>query len=114
MNASKTKGTAWETEIVRFLREDAGVPHAERRALNGSQDRGDVAGVPGLVVEAKNCATVDLGGWLREAERERANAAASLGVVWHKRRGHARAGDGYVTMSGHTFVRLLREAGYIA
>lgn len=114
MNASKTKGTAWETEIVRYLRDDAGVVHAERRALAGVADRGDVAGVPGLVVSAKNCAQMKLADWVREVEKQRTNARGAVGVVWHKRRGHARAGDGYVTMSGHTFVALLRAAGYIA
>jgi hypothetical protein len=113
MSASKRKGTAWESAIVDYLRAN-GVPHAERRAQNGAKDRGDIAGVPGVVFEAKSAARVELGPWLLEAEAERANDGADLAVVWHKRRGKTSAGDAYVTMSGATLVGLLRAAGYIA
>ena len=112
MNAPKAKGTRWETAVVEYLRM-AGVPHAERRALNGAGDQGDIAGLPGIVIEAKNCRTVDLAGWLDEAETERANARADVGVAWHHRRGKSSPGQGYVTMTGETFVALLRAAGYI-
>ncbi len=112
MSASKRKGTAWESAIVDYLRAN-GVPHAERRALGGAKDRGDIAGMPGVVVEAKSAARVELGAWLTEAEAERVNDGAALAVVWHKRRGKTSAGDGYVTMSGEALVDLLRAAGYI-
>lgn len=112
MSASKRKGTAWESTIVDYLR-GSGVPHAERRALNGAKDRGDIAGLPGVVIEAKSAAQVTLASWLDEAHAERANDGASVGVVWFKRRGRASAGQGYVLMDGATLVQLLREAGYI-
>jgi hypothetical protein len=111
VNRARIKGTSWETVIVDYLRA-AGWPHAERRALNGSKDRGDIAGLPGVVIEAKNCKIVELGPWIREAEAERHNDGAGVGVVWMKRRGKAAAEDGYVVMSGAQFVQLLREAGY--
>lgn len=113
MSASKAKGTRWESAIVDFLRA-SGVPHAERRALNGSQDRGDIAGIPGVVIEGKNAKAVTLASWLDEAEAERINDNATIAAVWHHRRGKASPGDGYVTMSGAMFVKLLTEAGYIA
>lgn len=113
MNKSKIKGTSWESEIVRYLRE-CGVPSAERRALHGNHDRGDLAGIPGVVVEAKNAARLDLAGWLDEAEIEQRNDHADLGVVWFKRRGRTSAGRGYVLMSGDAFVGLLIAAGYLA
>jgi hypothetical protein len=111
VSAAKQRGTAWESAVVAFLRE-RGWPNAERRALNGRADRGDIAGVIGVVVEAKNARTVDLAGWLREAQAEALNDRARHGVVWFKRRGKASAGDGYVLMDGETFVALLVEAGY--
>lgn len=113
MSASKRKGTAWESAIVDYLRA-SGVPHAERRALAGSKDRGDVAGVPGVVFEAKSAARVELAAWLDEAAAEAVNDGADLGVVWFKRRGKASAGAGFVLMDGATLVQLLRAAGYIA
>lgn len=113
MSAAKAKGTKWETAIVDYLRGN-GAPHAERRAGSGTKDRGDIAGLIGIVVEAKSHTGLNLAGWLAEAEQERVNAGAELAVVWHKRRGKTSAGDGYVTMSGATFVALLRDAGYMS
>lgn len=113
MSASKRKGTAWESAIVDYLRAN-GAPHAERRALAGARDRGDIAGIPGVVVEAKSAARVELAAWLDEAEAERANDHADLAVVWHKRRGKTSPGAGFVTMSGDTLMRLLSAAGYVA
>lgn len=111
MSRNKQRGTSWESKIVELLR-DRGWPHAERRALGGAHDRGDIAGVPAVVIEAKNCAKVELAAFLDEAETERANDKADLGVAWIKRRGKASAAEGYVVMSGDTFVWLLRSAGY--
>jgi len=108
VSASKRKGTAAETAIVNYLR-TVGFLHVERRALNGSIDRGDIAGIPGVVIEAKNCARQELAAWVQEAETERNNDNASLGVVWHKRRGKAHPADWFVTMSGEQFTALLRE-----
>lgn len=108
MSRSKAKGTAAETAVVRFLRE-AGFTQAERRTLSGVQDRGDIAGVPGVVIEVKNCSRDQLPAWVGEAERERDNDHASLGVVWHKRRGTTDPGRWFVTMSGDQFAALLRE-----
>ena len=112
MSRSRAKGTAWETAIVGYLRAN-GAPHAERRALGGTNDRGDLAGVPGLVIEAKSAARFELAIWLDEAEVERRNDRAALAVVWAKRRGKASPGDAYVVMTGAALVHLLAEAGYI-
>jgi hypothetical protein len=111
LSRSKQKGTAWETAICRYLAGN-GFPHVERRALTGSQDRGDLAGIPGVVIEAKNCQRTDLAGWLDEAAIEQANDGADYSAVWHHRRGKASPGEGFVTMSGASFVRLLRAAGH--
>lgn len=110
-NRSKAKGTGWESAIVTYLR-DRGWPHAERRTLSGANDRGDIAGIVGVVVEAKACKSHDLAGWLTEANREAANDGADLGVVWAKRRGFTSPANGYVLMDGATFTELLIAAGY--
>jgi hypothetical protein len=107
VSRSKAKGTAAETAVVRFLRE-AGFLQAERRTLSGVQDRGDIAGVPGVVIEVKNCTRDQLPAWVAEAECERDNDHATLGVVWHKRRGTTDPGSWFVTMSGEQFAALLR------
>lgn len=111
MSAARRKGTAWETMIVDYLR-GHGRPHVERRALNGANDRGDIAGIPSVVIEAKNAKAIDLAGWVDEAQLEAANDAADVGVVWIKRRRHLSPGNGYVVMTGDDFIHLLNQAGY--
>lgn len=111
MSASKRKGTAWESAIVAYLR-DKGFTYAERRALSGSADKGDLTGVPGIVVEAKSVSRLDLSGWLDEAEQERDNAHADIGIVWIKRRGHTSPGRAYAVLSGDDLTWLLKSAGY--
>jgi hypothetical protein len=80
MSKAKTKGTAAESAAVLFLRTQ-GWPHAERLALQGALDRGDITGTPGICWEVKNCIDLNLPGWLAEAEVERENAHADHGIV---------------------------------
>lgn len=111
MSKQRAKGTAWESAIVRYLAAE-GFPHVERRALNGTQDRGDLAGIPGWVIEAKNCRSMDLAGWVDEVALEQANDGAEFSAVWHHRRGKSSPADGYVTVTGATYVRMLRAMGH--
>lgn len=108
MSASKRKGTAAESAVVQYL-QAMGFTQPERRTLAGAKDRGDIAGLPGVVIEVKNCARQELAGWVGEAETERDNDGASLGAVWHKRRGKGHPANWFVTMTGEQFVFLLRE-----
>lgn len=107
MSKQRAKGTAFETAIVNYLREQ-GFPYAERRAMRGNQDAGDIAGVPGIAIEAKNCKAIDLAGWMGEAETAARNAKVRRYAIWHKRRMKGVA-DSYVTIPAHLFVELLRD-----
>lgn len=111
MSRSKAKGTAWESRIVAFLREFS--PVVERRALQGTKDTGDIAGLPGVVIEAKSTAKLELAQFVDEAVAEGDNANAAVAVAWVHRRGKASAADGYVVMTGTQFVSLLIDAGYL-
>lgn len=113
MSASKRKGTSWESATVAYLKAN-GVPHAERRALNGAKDRGDIAGIPGVVIECKSASRVEMAAWVDEAECERRNDGADIAAVLVKRRGKSSPGDGYVILTGDALLRLLAVAGYIA
>jgi len=53
MSKAKAKGTSAETAVVKYLI-DNGFPYAERRALNGALDLGDITGTPALAWEVKN------------------------------------------------------------
>lgn len=111
MNRSKRKGTAGESAVVSTLVE-AGWPHAERRALAGTKDRGDVAGIPGVVIECKAEASYDIPGWLREAAAEKANDGAEHAAVWFKLKGKTDPRQWAVCMTGQEYMDLLKAAGY--
>lgn len=136
----KDIGTRFETSVVNYLKV-SGWPFAERRALAGAYDLGDVTGTPGLVWECKagkaamgaSDGQVQL--WLGETERERVHAKADLGVLVLDRSGYgpARVGNVWAIVPAHailrpealgaasdqplrvhlsTMVALLRAAGY--
>jgi hypothetical protein len=112
VNRSKIVGTRWETEGVRVLREE-GASAAERRALAGILDRGDIAGMPGVVWEMKAEVRIDLAGWIAEVEAERRNDGSDVGIVWAKRRGRTSGRDGYMIMTPGVGFHLLRAGGYL-
>jgi len=107
MSASRRKGTAWESAVVAFLQE-RGFPYAERRALRGTDDRGDVAGIPGVVIECKAEKAIALGEYMNEVAVETKNASARVGVAVVKRR-QKPVGEAYVVMTLDQFVELLAE-----
>lgn len=80
MSRSKAKGTAAETAAVLALH-GLGFPYAERRALAGAFDLGDITGTPGVCWEVKDAKTWKAAEWLRETEFERINAKADYGIL---------------------------------
>lgn len=111
MSKSKQKGTAAETAVVKWLQEK-GRKDVERRALSGILDRGDIAGIPGVVIEVKNHAKMTLSQWLDELDVEVKNDKADTGVVLHKKRGTTDVGQWYATMPADQWYNLIKEAGY--
>lgn len=71
---SKAKGTRAESDCVKYLQPYW--PLVERRALSGSSDRGDIAGIPKTVGEVKAAVKVELAKWQRETLVEMQNASA--------------------------------------
>ena len=82
MSKAKQKGTAAETAVVRYLQAN-GFPAAERRALAGALDKGDIAGVVGVCVEVKaeedHPARPDA--WFEETRTESSNAGVSFRLL---------------------------------
>lgn len=116
MSKSKQRGTSFEVQTVEYLRRVLGDDRIERRALNGINDRGDIAGVTirgkRTVIECKNAKRMELAAWLDEAEAERRNDDAEFAVVVHKRRGcgEAKFGGNYATMSLETLASIIAGA----
>ncbi len=116
-SSAKQAGTAFESAVTRFLARVLGDDRIERRAKSGSKDRGDIGGVRTatggrVVVECKDVRAMNLSGWVNEADTERGNDDAVVGVVAHKRRGFGEKNMGgtYVTMTLADFAVLLGAA----
>lgn len=107
LSASRQKGTRAETAVVDYLKA-SGFPYAERRALHGNTDKGDIAGIPGVVIEVKNCETTALAAWVDEARTEAANAGCDVFMVVHKRRRKSDPGEWYVTLPLSVAAELIR------
>ena len=112
--SAKKAGSLFESQVAGFLADALDDDRIERRARNGSKDRGDVSGVrtatgERVVVECKNTARPDLAGWVREVEVERGNDDAPCGVIVHKRHGvgATRMGEQWVTMTLSDLAVLL-------
>ena len=108
MSTARAKGTAWESVIVAYLKSE-GFVMAERRALAGALDKGDIAGIHGVVIEAKNTKAINLAQFIDETKAEVANAEADFGVAWIKRRGKTAPAEGYVVMTGEDFIKVLNR-----
>lgn len=106
----RQKGSSFERLLADYLKAN-GFPFADRRVKSGAKDRGDLGGVhvhgQPVVVEAKNTTRINLGVWASEAEVERVNDGALVGVIAHKRHGKGRAEDQWVTMTLKDFTALL-------
>lgn len=89
----KDIGTRFETSVVRYLRVN-GFPYAERRALAGAHDLGDITGTLGIAWECKagkaaySASDGQVEAWLGETESERVAAGADLGVLVLDRSGY--------------------------
>ena len=102
----KRKGSAAELAVAKWLRK-LGWIHAERSRAGWTDDRGDIDGMPGVVVEVKNEKRIDLPGYLRELEVEIANAQAWTGIVIVKRRGSMNVDDWYAVMPAKIWGELM-------
>jgi hypothetical protein len=112
-NPSGRKGSSWERDCAQYLAEF--FPGVERRVKNGRLDRGDITGIPDVVIECKAERQIDLPGYLGELDVECDNAKANLGFVFIKNRRHG-VGDGYAVMSiesARTLLCLLRDKGML-
>lgn len=110
-STAKAKGRDTETRFVDYLRR--WVPHAERRRLTGSHDRGDIAGTPGICWEIKSGARLDLATWMHELEAEVTNDHAVHGALVIRPKGRPNPHDWWAVLTVPDLLDLLTEAGWI-
>jgi hypothetical protein len=108
-SAAKRKGSAAERAVVEWLKAN-GYPYADRRLAGATSDKGDISGLPGVTIEIKNHAKLDLAGWTAELEVEMKNDGAWTGTVLHKRKGKGDVGEWYATMPAKVWLELLKKA----
>lgn len=114
MNRSKQIGTAAESAVCAYLRTH-GFHGAERRALAGAFDLGDITGCGPLCFEVKAGAAAasasdgQVDKWLAETEVERQNSDSDFGLLVMKRAGIGpnRAGEWWAVLPLWQFLALL-------
>lgn len=89
--SAKKAGASMETAVVNYLNWALDTDTIERRHLQGVKDTGDVSGVrfmgKRVVIEVKNKLPMNISEGLRQAEIERGNDDAAIGVSVQKRPG---------------------------
>ena len=113
MSKEARKGAEYEQDVADHMAAALNDRRIERRAKNGRNDRGDIAGVhfkgKRVVLECKNCKQMRLAEWIDEAEAEKGNDDAEFCAVVHKRKGCGakNVGRSYVTMTLENFEAMI-------
>lgn len=113
-NASaKQAGSRFERTTADYLRDNLS-EFIDRKVRTGAKDTGDIANVRTtsgrkVAVECKDYGgSVKLSEWIREAETERDNDGAAVGIVVAKRRGTTEPGAQWVFLTVDGLIELLR------
>lgn len=118
MNKPKQIGTKAETAVARYLQGN-GWPHAERRALRGRLDAGDITGTPGVCWSvkggeaARNASDLDVHNWLADLDDQKGHARADVGVLVLQRRGYGpqRAGHWWTVLTLDDLSAVVMQEG---
>ena len=111
-NSAKAAGQRFESLVAAYLNRHVD-DRIERRRLGGAgNDRGDISGLrhmgQRIVLECKDYGgQLKPGPWVEEAEVERLNDSAGVGIVVAKRRGTTNPGEQFVLMTLADLVALL-------
>lgn len=111
-STAKAKGRDTENRFVEWARAH-GLPNVERRRLSGTEDQGDIAGWPGVCVEVKSGARVDISTWLAELAVEVDHSGADVGFVVARPPSKPQADDWYCVLPLPSLWQLLTDAGWV-
>ena len=108
--SAKAAGSAFERLVADYLRDT--VDDRIDRRVRTAADKGDIAGLrhmgQRIVIECKEYGgRLMAGPWLNEAEIERGNDSAGVGLVVAKRRGTTDPGEQIVMMTLADLVSLM-------
>lgn len=121
MSKSKQIGTSAENHVVDYIA-TRGFAGAERRALFGVNDRGDITGTPGVCWQVKggkmaeSASDARVAEWMDELDDQIANSGSDHGVLIRKRSGYGakRVGQWYAHMRMYTVYDLLHKAAALS
>jgi hypothetical protein len=106
VSKQRARGTKFETDTVNYLHEQS-FPAAVRTGSAAYGD-GDITGIPGIVIENKDQARIDLSGWLNQATKSADRRDKNeIPIVVHKRRGK-NVSQAYCTLSLESLVKLIK------
>jgi hypothetical protein len=112
-NKPKNKGTKAETDVVCWAKKH-GLYQAERLALKGAGDVGDVRLTQGVMAQVKDGYTerkeptdYQIGTWLEQVDKQTKAGGWDIGLLVHKRWGKADPDLWRWYMAGETFALLL-------
>lgn len=105
---SRAKGARAEVELVKLIGDLSGFHMARTRTPGQAADIGDLSGLPGCVVEAKNMASIAAA--VNEALPQARAAAERLGVPYPTAWIRRPRGRWFVALDPDIFLALLREA----
>lgn len=114
MGKSKKIGTETESAVVKVL-QTRGWPSAERKALTGAIDLGDITGTPGLTWQVKGghmaegASDTEVNEWLEDAVDQAKAAGSDVGILVWKRKavGAANAHRWWSAMRAVDLAELL-------
>lgn len=109
MNKNKRKGTAAESAFVKFMVEH-GFKYVERRSLKGKADRGDISGLPGVVIEIKSGSRLAIPEWLKELEIEMVNDGSDEGYLVIKPKRKGKVEDWWVITTVGRWLPTMRKS----
>jgi hypothetical protein len=106
---NKAKGTRWESAVRDFLSVRLG-HRVERIPAGAAEDRGDLAGLPGVCVECKDVARVELSSIVDEAANEARNCGGGTLPVAVVKRRRRTTDDSYAVMPLWAWADLYARA----
>jgi len=110
-STAKAKGRDTENKACAWLNTYGLL--TERRRLNGNEDEGDIAGWPGVCVEVKSAAHIDIPRWLRELTVEMRHANAATGFVLARPKGQPHPENWWAILPTPVLMELMRAAGWL-
>lgn len=120
-NKHKAKGTAFETLVVNYLKEQ-GFENARRTALAGENDAGDIHGVTQktevpnreMAIQCKNQKSFKLSEWLNATVEQASKLPRGIPLLIVKRpgKGEKALGESYAIMPLEELLKLLKEAQF--